>query len=80
VAKFASGAFTPDETIRVKITNPAYSQAEGRAASFSRQLSVAVYAPPDGPFAVYRSSGDSTGILADGAFGSGIKNYLVVLP
>jgi ATP-dependent DNA ligase len=34
VAKLAYGTYTPDETTWVKIKNPNYSQAEGRAESF----------------------------------------------
>jgi ATP-dependent DNA ligase len=34
VAKLARGAYTPGETTWVKIKNPGYSQAEGRAEFF----------------------------------------------
>jgi bifunctional non-homologous end joining protein LigD len=34
VAKLATGRYTPDETTWVKIKNPTYSQAEGRADFF----------------------------------------------
>jgi hypothetical protein len=34
VAKLARGAYTPAETSWVKIKNPGYSQAEGRAEFF----------------------------------------------
>lgn len=34
VAKFAHGLYTPEATTWVKIKNPAYSQAEGRADFF----------------------------------------------
>jgi hypothetical protein len=34
VARLAGGAYTPDETTWVKIKNPAYSQAKGRAEFF----------------------------------------------
>jgi hypothetical protein len=34
VAKLAAGLYTPDETTWVKIKNPSYTQAEGRADYF----------------------------------------------
>jgi hypothetical protein len=34
VAKLARGAYAPDETTWVKIKNPQYSQAQGRAEFF----------------------------------------------
>jgi hypothetical protein len=43
VAKLAGGAYTPEGTTWVKIKNPGYSQAEGRAEFFEgRALHIAI--------------------------------------
>jgi hypothetical protein len=41
VAKLAAGLYTPDETTWVKIKNPRYSQAEGRADFFDARAAGA---------------------------------------